>query len=161
MAVDFGSQTAAPFARDILEKTLNYLGVAPQLDEESLREVQVPSVDGFSPDEAERAMEEAGLGCVFDGAGGTVIGQLPAAGASIAEGSLVMLYVDQRSEIEENDLVSVPDVTGMSVIEANKRLRSYGLSMEIEGGGIAVSQTPSAGEETYPTATVRVTFESP
>ena len=50
---------------------------------------------------------------------------------------------------------------GMSVVEANKLLRSYGLQMQIEGGGIAVSQQPAADEEVYPTAIVTVTFQSP
>ena len=33
--------------------------------------------------------------------------------------------------------------------------------MQIEGGGVAVSQSPAAEEEVYPTAVVRVTFQSP
>lgn len=161
VAVDFGSQTAAPFARDILEKTLNYLGIAPETNEEPLAEVAVPDVEGLTPDEAQKALKDAGLSCVMDGVGGRVIGQLPAAGASLAEGSLVMLYVDGRTAVEENAAVRVPDVTGLSVVEANKLLRSYGLEMQIEGGGVAVSQSPAAEEEVYPTAVVRVTFQSP
>ena len=118
-------------------------------------------MEGLTPDEAQKALKDAGLSCVMDGAGGRVIGQLPAAGASLAEGSLVMLYVDGRTAVEENAAVRVPDVTGLSVVEANKLLRSYGLEMQIEGGGVAVSQSPAAEEEVYPTAVVRVTFQSP
>ena len=72
-----------------------------------------------------------------------------------------MLYVDKNVSLEDNNKVRVPDVTGMSVVEANKLLRSYGLQMQIEGGGIAVSQQPAADEEVYPTAIVTVTFQSP
>ena len=161
VAVDFGSQTAAPFARDILEKSLNYLGVAPETDEEPPEEVSVPDVSGMTVEDATQAMKDAGLSCVLDGAGSVVVDQLPAGGARISEGSLVMLYVDKSVSLEDNSKVRVPDVTGMSVMEANKLLRSYGLQMQIEGGGVAVSQQPAAGEEVFPTAVVTVTFEVP
>ena len=74
---------------------------------------------------------------------------------------MVMLYVDKSVSLEDNSKVRVPDVTGRSVMEANKLLRSYGLQMQIEGGGVAVSQQPAAGEEVFPTAVVTVTFEVP
>ena len=112
-------------------------------------------------DEAEQALEDAGLESVSDGAGDAVIDQLPAAGARIQAGSLVMLYVDNRTSVEDNGRVQVPDVTGLSVLEANRLLRAYGLEMRVSGGGIAVSQQPAAGEEVYPTAEIVVTFEPP
>ena len=46
--VDYGSTTAAPFARDVLEQSLIYLGVAPETDAEPLKEVPVPDVAGLS-----------------------------------------------------------------------------------------------------------------
>ncbi len=159
--VDFGSVTAAPFAKDILEQTLMYLGIAPQSDEPEPKQVSVPEVTGMNLTEASQTVKEAGLDCVFDGEGGTVTGQLPAAGAQMSEGSLMMLYVDKLTDVSNNSKVSVPDVAGLSVLEANRVLRSYGLKMQIEGGGLAVSQSPSAGEEVFPTATVCVCFEPP
>lgn len=161
VAVDFGSQTAAPFARDILEKALVYLGVAPETDETPAPEITVPDVSGMNVSDAAAALKESGLSCVMDGAGSTVIGQLPAGGARISKGSLVMLYVDKRVALEDNSKVRVPDVTGMSVLEANKLLRSYGLEMQIEGGGIASWQSPAPDEEVFPTTVVRVMFEAP
>ncbi len=159
--VDFGSVTAAPYAKQILEQTLMYLGIAPEIEGEAPREVEVPDVTGLTLSEAEAAVREAGLDFVFDGTGGTVTGQLPAAGAEMTEGSLMMLYVEQLTDLSGNARVAVPDVTGLSVLEANRLLRSYGLKMEIEGGGLAVSQVPVAGEEIFPTASVAVTFEPP
>ena len=72
-----------------------------------------------------------------------------------------MLYVDKRTPAEENDRVRVPDVTGLSVLEANRLLGSYGLRMQVEGGGIAIAQSPAAEEEVYPTAVITVTFAEP
>ena len=47
----------------------------------------------------------------------------------MAEGSLVMPYVEGAQA--ETEAVSVPDVTGLSVVEANRLLRSYGLSNDL------------------------------
>ena len=52
-------------------------------------------------------------------------------------------------------------MTGKSIVEANRLLRSYGLEMEIDGSGLAVGQEPAAGEKVLPTAKVKVSFESP
>ena len=159
--VDYGSTTAAPFARDVLEQSLLYLGVAPETNAEPLREVEVPGVVGLSVSEAVSVLKEAGLGHVLSGAGATVEGQLPAPGAGMTEGSLVMLYVEGEAEAAENDRVCVPDVSGMSVSAANRFLRSCGLQMRVVGSGVAVSQSPAARERVTPTTTVTVAFEPP
>ncbi len=158
--VDFGSVTAAPYARQILERSLIYMGVAPDTDAPPARAVTVPDVTGLDVDAARRALSEAGLDSVLDGTGGLVTGQLPAPGAGMNEGALVMLYVEEG--VAPNDApVSVPDVTGLPVTQANRLLRAYGLEMEVEGSGLAVSQSPEAGENVNPTSVVRVRFEPP
>ena len=161
VAIDFGSVTAAPYARDILEQALMYMGIAPSTGEKEAEQVRVPAVTGLNLADASAAVKAAGLDCVFDGEGGIVTNQLPAAGASMAKGSLMMLYVDNLTDLRNNSRVQVPDVTGLSVLEANRILRSYGLKMQIEGSGLAVSQVPAAGDEVFPTASVAVTFEPP
>ena len=157
--VDFGSVTAAPFAREILEKALPYLGVAPDTDEPPAAQVTVPDVTGLGVDEARQALEAAGLDSVLDGAGGQVVRQLPVAGVTMNAGALVMLYV--AGPAAEDDSVTVPDVTGMPVTEANRLLNSYGLELQIEGSGLAVDQSPAAGAAVNPTTRVAVRFEPP
>ena len=157
--VDFGSVTAAPFAREILEKALPYLGVAPDTDEPPAAQVTVPDVTGLGVDEARQVLEAAGLDSVLDGAGGQVVRQLPVAGVTMNAGALVMLYV--AGPAAEDDSVTVPDVTGMPVTEANRLLKSYGLELQIEGSGLAVDQSPAAGAAVNPTTRVAVRFEPP
>lgn len=159
VAVDFGSVTAAPYAREILEQSLAYLGFARQRSEDDPEDVTVPDVTGMSVSDAIDAIEDAGLDCVLDGAGARVSAQLPAPGAEMAEGSLVMLYVEGVTLTTEQ--VRVPNVAGLSVIEANRLIRSYGLKMTVSGSGIAFSQTPAAGEMVPPTTIVDVTFQPP
>ena len=160
VAVDYGSVTAAPYAQDILEQALKYMDIAPET-QDSISEVAVPDVVGRTVSEAAKTVSASGLDCVFDGEGGQVIAQLPLPGAKMNEGSIMMLYVDNLTDMRHNGKVDVPDVKGLSVLEANRLLRSYGLNMQIEGGGIAVSQQPEAGEQVFPTATVAVKFEYP
>ncbi len=161
-APDFGSVTAAPFARDILEKTLNYIGVAKQTSAQKvLKEVTVPDVVGMSIKNAAAALKEAGLQYMLDSSGTTVVDQLPAAGAKMNEKSIVMLYADGEVPADANAFVEVPDVSGLSISAANRLLASYGLNMRISGSGIAVRQTPEAGEMLSPTSTVTVCFEAP
>lgn len=158
--VDFGSVTAAPYARQILERSLVYMGVAPDSDAPPARPVTVPDVTGMDVDAARKALSEAGLDSVLDGTGGRVTGQLPAPGARMNAGALVMLYV-QQGVAPEGAPVTVPDVTGMPVVQANRLLRAYGLEMKVEGSGLAVSQSPKAGESVNPTSVISVRFEPP
>ena len=158
--VDYGSVTAAPFARQILERALNYLGVAPDTEEAPAPAAAVPDVTGLDVQAAIEAVEAAGFSCALDGIGGSVRGQLPAPGAELPEGSLMMLYVE-GARVPEGETARVPDVAGLSVLEANKLIRSFGLEMRIEGSGLAVAQSPAAGENVNPTTVVSVRFEPP
>ena len=120
----------------------------------------MPDVTGLSVDEARQSLDESGLESVLDGTGVRVIRQLPAAGARMNAGALVMLYVDGPAGGTEES-VSVPDVTGMPVTEANRLLRAYGLELMVAGSGLAVAQSPAAGEQVNPTTRVTVCFEPP
>lgn len=159
VAVDYGSVTAAPYAKQILEQSLTYLGYPRDEDAAAAQEVEVPDVTGMAVSDAIDAVKDAGLDCVLDGSGAYVVDQLPAPGAGMTEGSLVMLYVEGATQ--DAEYVNVPDVTGLSVAEANRLIRSYGLIMTISGSGIAVSQQPAAGEAVVPTTSVTVKFEPP
>lgn len=157
--VDFGSVTAAPYAREILERALVYLGVAPDTGEPPAEAVEVPDVTGLNVADAERALKDAGLDAVPDGDGARVKAQLPAAGARMNAGGLVMLYVDGAGA--DGEKVRVPDVTGLPVMEANRLLLSFGLVMQVEGSGLAVGQSPAADDMVNPSSRVTVRFEPP
>ena len=157
--VDYGSVTAAPFAKELLERTLNYLGVAPDTRQPPAGDIAVPDVTGMDLESARQTLKDAGLDCVLDGAGAMVKAQLPAAGAAMARGSIVMLYVEGAAP--EDRQVRVPDVAGLSVLEANKLLRGCGLQMRIEGSGLAVGQAPEPEEIVNPSTLVTVRFEPP
>jgi len=155
---DYGSVTAAPFAQDILLKSLNSMGIWAE-GATLQTDVEAPDVTGLSVGKAAKAISEAGLRYVLDGDGETVLDQLPAPGSSLTEGSVMMLYVQKDAPAQAT--IPVPDVTGMNVQDAQDALNAWNLNMEIQGEGLAVRQNPAAGEYTVPTATVQVEFLPP
>ena len=134
--VDYGSTTAAPFASQIMEGVLSYLDVEkndPKATAAPL--ITVPDTVGMTVAEAKKALREAGLFYETDGLADTVSAQAPAAGAQISAGSAVMLYTYEQEPMQIMDLISVPDVLGLSMAEAVRQLRARGFDMEIAGSG--------------------------
>lgn len=160
--VDYGGTTAAPFARQVMEETLHYLGIAPA-DPSATQspQVEIPDVIGLSLKDAKKKLGELGLISLDDGQSDTVTDQMPAAGAQLSMGGQVMLYTNQEGAVEPLDLVKVPDVGGLSMVEAGRLLRLRGLEMVLKGSGLAASQTPAAGEYVAPGAQVQVQFQMP
>ncbi len=158
--VDYGGTTAAPFARQILEDVLPYLGYQPDEGEDS-EPVQVPDVTGQPLWEARRVLSSMGLKVLDDGGSGSVTAQMPSAGATLRTGGQMMLYTYDEELPETETLVCVPDVSGKSIASAASLLRQRGLEMEIDGSGFAVSQEPAAGSFLAPDSVVLVHFELP
>ena len=111
--------------------------------------------------EARKALSECGLFYETDGVSDRVTAQAPAAGAQWKAGGAVMLYTFEDAPVRAIDLVSVPDVKGLSMVEAGRQLRARGLEMEVEGSGLAVRQAPGAGGYAPLGSTVQVYFELP
>ena len=158
--VDYGGTTAAPFARQILEDVLPYLGYQPDEGEDS-EPLQVPDVTGQPLWEARRVLSSMGLKVLDDGGSGSVTAQMPSAGATLRNGGQMMLYTYDEALPETKTLVCVPDVSGKSIASAASLLRQRGLEMEIDGSGFAVSQEPAAGSFLAPDSVVLVHFELP
>lgn len=156
---DYGSVTAAPFARDILLKSLNYMGIWSQ-ETMPQKETAVPDVRGMTVAQAARALSDAGLGYVLDGDGEKVLDQLPGPQSTMVQGSTVMLYVQAQEEAQRR--AEVPDVTGMNVQDAQRALAGRNLQMQIEGDatGTAVRQSPQAGTAVTPTSRITVEFQA-
>lgn len=160
--VDYGSVTAAPYARQILEQVLPYLGVerdAGRMAEE--KTVAVPDVCGMTVLEAQRALSERMLLSQVTGEGERVTFQLPYAGEDMRAGDQVILYTYDVNAPAAQDMVCVPDVKGLSMVEASRTLRARGLEMVMSGSGLAVKQSPGAGTYAARDTKVEVWFEFP
>ena len=157
---DFGSVTAAPFARDILEKSLAYLGV-PRAGSGETAQTEVPDVTGLTLKEGKAVLKQSSLSCQVSGVGERIVSQLPAAGARMNEGSIVVLYLTGEMPADDPAPVEAPDLTGLSVAEAARVAASCGLSIRIEGSGVAVRQSIPAGALVLPGAQMNVTCDVP
>ena len=160
--VDYGSTTAAPFASQIMEEVLQYLGVQKTEPRATERpKVEVPALLGMTVPKAKETLAACGLFAETDGLTNTVTAQAPAPGAYLQAGGTVMLYTYEDAPIQAMDLATVPDVKGLSMVEAGRQLRARGFEMEISGSGIAARQEPAAGAYAPIGDTVKVTFELP
>ncbi|MBR4540408.1 MAG: PASTA domain-containing protein [Clostridia bacterium] len=160
--VDYGSTTAAPFASQIMEGVLSYLNVEKNDPKATAAPVVVvPDTVGMTVAQARKALWERGLLYETDELTDTVSAQAPAAGAQVSSGSSVMLYTYEQEPLQIMDLISVPDVKGLSMVEAARQLRARGFEMEISGSGLAVRQSPAGGSYAPGGSTVKVTFELP
>ncbi len=159
----FGSTVAAPFVKQVLEETLRYAGYLPEGGDES---VTVPDLTGMTIREAKGALQDIGLEAAFQSnESETVVAQVPAAGSKVMKGSDVLLYTEVMELDTETDdgssLVRVPDVAGMTKLEANDTLKGSGLSILIDPPdqkGVAIRQSPEAGAEVEPGTEVLVEF---
>ena len=158
--IDYGGTTAAPFARQIIADTLQYLGY-PRAGTEEQKQVETPELVGLSLEEAARILRAAPLKWETDGVSDTVTAQMPPRGTLLAAGSQVMLYTAPQEAATPDIMTAVPDVRGMSVVEASRALRARGLEMQLEGTGIAVRQSPAGGAYAAQGSRVTVTFVLP
>lgn len=157
----YGGVIAAPVVKKIMEDSLRYLGVEPDLTEEEAAQAEVatPDVVNKSLDEARGIMTTFKLNVKVEGSGDTVLEQVPKGGVKVAENSTVILYTEKRVIPKT---MKVPDVTGLTYKEAEQKLSEYGLKISVSGdteNKVAVKQSPAKDEMITPGGTVTVTFE--
>lgn len=145
----YGGTIAAPVVKNILEETLQYLGVQPKYndDEKAYIEGEVPDVSGKSSADAEKALRDAGFTIRIKGSGTMVTDQIPKAHTMLTKNSTVVVYMD-GTRAERN--VVVPNVKDMGPADAATALQNEGLNPKIKGvskTGYAMcsKQTPAAG----------------
>lgn len=148
----FGGVIAAPVVGNIMNDVLQYLGVERTLSSEELKnaDVSVPEVIEKTKDEAVQKLSSDGFNASVVGDGGTVIKQIPKAGTRLQKGATVIIYTTEQ----EPQTVTVPSVSGQSILQANGSIVSAGLNFKISGAGrmttdtgptAAVKQDPEAG----------------
>ena len=98
----YGAYTAGPIVKEIMEKSLKYMGVEPiytksEEEESKEKKVEVPDVTGMDSLDAERNIKYSGLRCTVmpessEGQSFVVVDQYPKAGSQVDEGSTVYIY---------------------------------------------------------------------
>jgi serine/threonine-protein kinase len=129
------------------------------------QQVVVPDVTGQTQDDAVAALKQKGLYAVFKEKDstepqGTVIGQSPPAGQNIGQGANITLFVSNGK------LKDVPDVTGLSQVDAETQLADAGFKPtarqrstdQQSEDGIVLAQSPGGGSKRKVGSTVTVTI---
>lgn len=163
----YGSTVAAPYVGNVMETILPYLGVEAVYSEKELANmaISIPNFRHWSVSAAENYCRKNGLQIEFVGADdGIIYRQYPEAGTVVEKNSArILAYTDQATEEE---MVTVPDVTGLSAVVANQRLIDAGLNIRILGtknylsGTVAtvVKQSIAPGTSVPRGTAVEVTF---
>ena len=154
-----GGNMAAIKAGELLEKILDYMGVEKTYSASA--DVVVPNLTGLTEADATTSLKKNNLSIRVVGDGDTVTGQIPAKGASIPGGSEVVVYMG--AEVP-TDQVQVPNVIGLSVEQAKKKLEAQDLYLKASGASefgssvVAYDQSVEAGTSVDRGTAIEVRF---
>ena len=153
----YGATVAAPYISRLSRVSLSHLGydAVYRADEEAMREVTVGNYVGMSVAEAKRAIAKEGLAVDFGDAASTdiVTAQMPRAGDTLHLGAgRILLYTDSP----KGDYVAVPDLAGLDMTAATKKLLDIGLNIQLLGAshGQSTAYPKAATQSIAPGATV-------
>lgn len=159
----YGSVVVVPTARKIMEEILPYMGYLPEYSDKEVAEmdVPVPLLEDMTIEEAKSALDKLELDYEIIGQGNTVYAQSPTTGSVMPKGGNVILYTDKYYEQQYS---IVPDLTGMSLSQANLALSSVGLNYVATGtssdnsGAVVQAQSETAGSSVAKGTVVEITF---
>lgn len=153
-----GGAVAAPVVSNILTEVLEYLEIRKNYEtEDAIKKVEVPDVTNRTVGEAIRMLNSVGLKYDVDNSdlNAIVTSQMPVAGESLNEKSLVKLYL-QGNDTRFN--TTVPNVKNLDIISATKKLSDKKLNIKISGSGMSILQDPPEGTTVEQGTIVRVEF---
>ena len=159
-----GSAICAPIAATVMKESMKQLGVEPTYTDDELKalSVQTPSVSGKDKSTAKAELEAAGFSVKVVGNGKNVVKQSPASGIEIPRDGMIVLYTESDSE----QMVEVPDFTGLTIAEANRVAATSNLNIEIAGNDsssalvVAYKQSEEYKSKVGIGTVVTVTFKS-
>ena len=146
----YGGEVAAPVFREVM-KDLQRLPNGPFTSgaltvaaaPPAPAQVVVPDLNLLPPRLAIRKLVDFDLRGIPKGDGPRVLAQEPAAGTAVERGASVALWLSPPPD-STADLA--PDLIGLPVREALRRLTLRQVVAHIDGQGIVVRQTPGPGE---------------
>ena len=129
--IPFGSAAAAPFVGEFLTNAFAYLELEPSRDK--IKGIYFPDLIGLPVEDALAHLHPALFDIAIKGEGNVIVKQSIAPGAGIVSLRKVTLTLGYR-EIDPLQ-VQVPDLEGMTLLEANAALSLKGLIMELGESG--------------------------
>lgn len=132
-SIYYGSTVAAPYVSAFLEQALPYLGIEPEYTDEELAKmsVEIGNYVGLAVNSAKKELSELGVSYEVIGNGETVIKQVPSAYDKIMKSNGKVLIFTEA--IDEDELLSVPNVVGITATEAIRILIDTGFNVMLAG----------------------------
>lgn len=160
-----GGQICTPVAAQVVEKTLEYMGVERQYSDDEIEflDTNTPNLVNLSVEDAKESLKSAGFTVKVVGEGETVISQVPSYNQTIPKDGVVVLYTEQNAQQLKT---TVPNLIGLTLSQANKYAIASGLNIRISGNAlnegeiVSYSQSIDAETEVDYGTTVTVYFES-
>lgn len=168
--VKYGGVLAAPVFRRITKPAMAHLGIPTKglgaALANGVQRMNVPDVVGLGVGDAARLLRRSGLEVEIAGEGAQVIEQVPPPGARVAPGTKISITagsfnMQSSATATGTSTVKVPSVVGKSMRDVVAMLTAAGLQVQVEGSGVAVSQSPAAGMQVPRGTMVLVAFKDP
>ncbi len=145
----YGGQIAAPVFREVMLdlRRMAWPGFDDLNRSVAMRPPSVPAVTApdlrlLPPKQAERRLADYGLHVRFEGSGPRVLSQVPPAGQPVERGAVVLAYL---SAPQDSMGRALPDLIGLTVRDAIRRLSQRAVQVRISGSGFVTRQEPPAG----------------
>ena len=144
-----GGSGAAPVAGRIFENILAYLNVDPEYSDEEISKMTVsaPNLIGESTENVKSKASDFTVKII--GEGTSVVSQTPASGQTMPKGGVIVVYTDETTEKQK---AVVPELTGLSLTEANRVAANAGFNIKIagttQGSGQILSYKQSVAKDT-------------
>ncbi len=158
-----GGTIAAPVASQILGEVLPYLGVPSDdlsTDEttSTITTITLQDVRNKTLAEAKKIIEDAGFICKISGTDTSLVvtDQVPKPGTALVSGAIVNLYSEGN---EARTSQTVPDLKGMTYLQAKSALKQKNLNIHVTGTGTVLSQDPMAGTAVEEGSVINVTLK--
>lgn len=156
--IAYGSLVAAPIFQDVAKFIISYYKIPPASEVSTVQneKVEVPNLQGLTMQEA--GVKLADLSLSFDTKykdytdESLVMSQNIKAGVFVDKGTVITLDV----EVKKDEIILVPDFTGMTRDEAHTLAEKVGLKIKIDGEGVVIDQEPLADAEVKKNSTVEL-----
>lgn len=162
----YGSTVAAPVVSQILSEVLPYLEI-PSAESTNNNQntstsqfttTSLPDVKNKTASEAKKILEQSGFKCNFSCSSDEIIKeQVPKPGVALLEGSIVQLYSSSNTN---RTSVKVPDLKGLTYLQAKNSLASKNLNIKLVGtSGKVISQDITANTSVEEGTVITITLQ--
>ena len=152
----YAGVVTAPLMKILLTDIFNYMDSEFSEDYNAVaRDILIPEIRGKSIEEAKKILKDVNLEYNIEGSGESVTNTQPYPGYTVKEGTKITIYT---GDAVDNNKVSMPDLTGLSVTSATDILDDLGIKYSLEGDGFVIDQSIPAGEVITTGSNVRLTL---